>query len=56
MNKYIEVIKEKIGGEIMNKLMFFCHENISSKSHDLDEVCGQFKGKNLKLSDVFNSK
>lgn len=56
MNKYIEVIKERIGEEIMNKLMFFCHENISSKSHDLDEVYGQFKGKKLKLSEVFNSK
>jgi hypothetical protein len=52
MNKYIEVINEKVGSEIMNKLMFFCHKNLSSKSNDLDEVCGHFKGKSVNLCEV----
>jgi hypothetical protein len=56
MNKYTEVIKEKLGKESMGKFMFFCHEEISSSVHDLDKIMGDFNGRSLKLKEVFASK
>jgi hypothetical protein len=53
MNKYIEVIKEKLGSEIMGKVMFFCHEDMSSSVYDLDRMKGHFRDKSLSLREVF---
>jgi hypothetical protein len=56
MNKYIEIIKENFSSELLGKIMFFCHERISSRGHELEDIVGEFKGRRLSLSEVFRSK
>lgn len=53
MQKYMEVITDKLGAEALNRLMFFYHENISNEANNFEEIRGVFAGKQVQFKDVF---
>lgn len=53
MQKYMEVITDKLGTEVLNRIMFFCHENISSEADSFEGISGMFAGKKVQFKDVF---
>jgi hypothetical protein len=56
MQKYMDVITEKLGSESLNRIMFFYHENLSQEARNLDAIQGIFKGKKLQFKEVFGQK
>lgn len=54
MNKYVEVISDKVGEEAISRIMFFCHENLSHDAGDLNAINGSFKGKEISFAKLFN--
>jgi len=53
MEKYIEVIKEKLGEESLLKFMFFCHERLTNNACDFTAINGTFRGKKVGFGEVF---
>lgn len=53
MGKYMEIIEEKHGPQIMDRLMFFYNENLTAKADEIKTWSGFFKGKRLALGELF---
>lgn len=53
MEKYIEVITDKLGVDALKRIMFFCHQNISSDADNFEAIDGIFAGKEVQFKDVF---
>lgn len=53
MEKYIEIIKNGVSEEDFNRFMFFFDETMGMSPTDLIEMQGFFKGRGVKLSEVF---
>lgn len=53
MERYSDVIKEKLGTDALKRIMFFYHENISGDALNLDAIHGVFSGKQVQFRDVF---
>ncbi|PIP96127.1 MAG: hypothetical protein COV37_07710 [Bdellovibrio sp. CG11_big_fil_rev_8_21_14_0_20_39_38] len=53
MEKYIEIIRSSVSSEEFNRFLFFIDETMSANPTDLIEMEGFFKGKTVKLSEVF---
>jgi hypothetical protein len=54
MEKYMEVLSEKIGKEIFDRMMFFYNENLTAKTGEIGEWQGHFKGKAILLKELFS--
>ena len=55
MEKYIDIIKNGVSADEFNRFMFFIDETMSATPTNLEEMEGIFKGKSVKLSEVFGT-
>jgi len=53
MEKYLEVLKEKFGEGVLNRVMFFYDESLTAKGTDFSEIQGWFKGKSVTMSELW---
>lgn len=53
LEKYVEVIKDKLGEEGLERLMFFYDDRLTADTSSIGEWEGIFKGRNLKLRELF---
>ena len=54
MEKYMEVLSERHGEEIFDRMMFFYDENLTAKAREISSWKGFFKGKSLQLEELFS--
>jgi DNA-binding PadR family transcriptional regulator len=54
MEKYMEVLSEKHGQVIFERMMFFFNENLTTKSDEIGKWQGHYKGKKLSLRELFS--
>lgn len=54
MEKYMEVLSEKYGGRIFERMMFFFDENLTAKTSDIGSWGGHFKGKTITMKELFS--
>ena len=53
LEKYVEVIKEKLGDNGLERLMFFYDDRLTAETSKIGEWDGIFKGRKLKLRELF---
>lgn len=54
MEKYMEVLSEKHGVRIFERMMFFYDENLTARTGQISNWKGHFKGKELTLLELFS--
>ena len=54
MEKYMEVLSERHGEKIFDRMMFFYDENLTAKPGEIGSWKGSFKRKTLQLAELFS--
>ncbi|MBI2522051.1 MAG: hypothetical protein HYV97_16660 [Bdellovibrio sp.] len=53
MQQYLELFEEKLGKEALGRFMFFVDEALTGRATELELVEGVFKGKKIKMGELF---
>jgi DNA-binding Lrp family transcriptional regulator len=54
LEKYVELLSEKFEGKGMERFMFFYDEKLNAQSSQIKDWEGEFKGRKLKMGELFS--